>query len=83
MKMIHLQVKLLPIGNRRNEYYIENVGLEYVTYGSYVVASVEESGATNGTLTLSRAVAVANSYNVNVSVNAQIITAAVGYNRNI
>jgi hypothetical protein len=66
----------LEIGG--NEYYI--VGPEYVTYGSYVVASVEESGATNGTLTHSQAVAVANSYNVSVSVNAQIITAAVGYN---
>jgi hypothetical protein len=68
----------LEIGG--NEYYIKNVGPEYVTYGSYVVASVEKSGATNGTLTLSQAVAVANSYNVSVSVNAQIITAAVGYN---
>lgn len=66
-----------PIG----DLYAKNPSAEYATVNpNYVVASVEESGSSGGTLTLSQSVTVGNSFNAGESISAAIVSATVGYN---
>lgn len=62
------------------DYYTKNPSKEYETWDpNYVVASVASRGSQGGTVTLSTTVQVSNSFNANVSIDASIVSATVGY----
>ncbi len=61
--------------------YAKNPSAEYATVNpNYVVASVEETGSSGGTLTLSQSVTVGNSFNASIGISASVVSATVGYN---
>ncbi|CAI6074664.1 hypothetical protein PAECIP112173_02338 [Paenibacillus sp. JJ-100] len=61
--------------------YAKNPSAEYATVDpNYVVASVEETGSSGGTLTLSQSVTVGNSFNTSIGISASVVSATVGYN---
>lgn len=61
--------------------YAKNPSAEYATVDpNYIVASVEETGSSGGTLTLSQSVTVGNSFNASIGISAKVVSATVGYN---